>query len=297
MPNIVENFNYFDGYVKEKFLVEMKDKKDYLPMFFNMMTSNRSVENFVGLGNTDYMSEWTGSVDYDTIKQNYKIDVQGVKKSKGLSLEREIIEYKNYNEIVSRVQALANTVYRTRQKDGAAVFNNAFSTSGLTDGDGNPLCYASHKIGEGDAVTQSNTGTSSLTVKNIDIVQQAMINFKDDKGNPLHRIGDCIIVGPKQYMNGKKIVGSEKEPFSANNDINVYGNGELKLLYFPWITENVWFLADSMVMKESLKWIDWRVPKLERYDEFDTEALKYKVVGMWNQVFTDYTFIYGNQVS
>ena len=294
--NILENFSNFDGYITKAFEVEMANKKDYIPMFYKKMKTNRSVEQFQGLGNTDLMSAWTGNVDYDTLTQEYKVQVEYQKYSKGLKLESEIFEFENYNAVAQRVSNLARGAYKTIQLDGAKTFTNAFNTSYLTAPSGKAICASDHPLGKSNSDTQSNAGTYTLTVQGIDATRQKMLDFYDNRGNKLQRNGDCLIVGPDNFLRAKKLVDGDKEPFTANNDINIYNNGELKLLYNPFIEGDVWFLADEMAMREALMWLEWKTPSIQRdKEDFDTESVKYKVIAAYAPTVLDYRWVYGNQ--
>jgi hypothetical protein len=46
-------------------------------------------------------------------------------------------------------------------------------------------------------------------------------------------------------------------------------------------------------MKRRLKWFDGRIPSPEHQNDFDTEAIKYKIVGEWVNGFTNWEWVYG----
>lgn len=296
--NVLENFNNFDGYITDAFNIAMNKLPDYIPMFYRKTRSNRSIEVYQGLGNADVMSKWTGSVDYDTLSQEREVQVTYQKYSKGLKLEKEIFMFKNYAAVAQRVSNLAEMANYTIQLAGANTFSNAFNTSYLTTPESKAICATDHALGAENSDTQGNSGSYTLTVQGIDATRQKMLDFKDNRGNKLGRVGDCLIVGPENFMRAKKLVDGDKEPFTANNDINIYNNGEIKLLYNKYITGDVWFLADEMAMKQALMWMEWTTPSLQRdKEDFDTESVKYKVIAAYAPAVLDYRFIYGNQPS
>lgn len=294
---INDNFRELEGHISKYFDKQMANKPDYLGQLFNVQTSNRSVEEHLGFGATQLMTTWTGQVDYGDFEKGYQTNYRHAKYSAGMQVERELLDFTNFSEVKRRVDSLlVDAVYKTKQIHGASVFNNAFDDT-YAGSDGVGLCSAAHPYSPTDATTQSNEGTATLTVANVDSARQAMINFVDSAGNILVRNPNYIIVGPKQWLNAKKLIGSALEPSNANNGINVFGNGELKLIYNPFITVNAWFLADEMEMKKMLNWYTAREPKVEMESVFDTEVAKYKAVGLWSKGWDDYSFIYGNKVS
>jgi hypothetical protein len=96
-----------------------------------------------------------------------------------------------------------------------------------------------------------------------------------------------IVCGEYWRKTAQQIVGSEQEPFTADNEVNVYKNME-KLTYFctPWITGKKWFMVDAGALKrgKGLNWYMARDPRAnwEYVKDFDTEVGKYKTAGMWS---------------
>jgi len=277
----------------------MQNKTDYLPMFFDIQKSSRSQENHFGLGSLGLMQEWDGQVNYQEFAKGYEKSYRHTKYSLGMTVEEAILRFKEYGEIKKRANKLAYGVHKTLQKQGASVFNNAFN-SNFTGADGQSLCSASHRIAPGDdAGTQSNTGTYEMTVDNIETIKRAGRQFKDDKGHIMDVNLNLIICGDYWEKTAKQICGSDKEPYTADNQKNIYKD-ELTYVVNPWITGKNWFIASPEVMKggEGLNWFTARDPKKVEYtDDFDTEVGKYKSIGWWSFGWDVWHFIFGNQVS
>lgn len=271
---------------------EMKTKKDYRTDVFNIESSTKAEERHMGIGSMGQMSEWAGTVAYSDFVQGYSKAYRHAKYSNGLSFERELFDDEEYREIRSRVRKLSDTVYKTQQAHGVAPFNNAFNAS-FAGPDAVALCSASHPLGKENATLQSNVGSLSLTMANLQTAWKAMSQFKDDQGELLGAIPDMLYVGPEYWAEAKKICGTAQEPFSAENDINVF-SGELTYKFNPRIVGKKWFLIDSGLMKTNLNWYNRRTPSPEREDVFDSELIKFKVVGRWSQGFDDYSWIWGS---
>lgn len=291
MAMIRENFTGFLEIVNKVFDVEMAKKPDYLPMLFNVEKSTRSQETHQGIGNAGLMSLWNGEVDYDVLREGYAKTYRHIKYSKGLPLERELFEDDEFGEIKRRVRKLTDSVYKTRQTHGASVFNNAFTLA--TGPDSVALCSASHPISPVNASVQNNAGVLALDVGNLDTVMQAMWNFKDDKEQIIGVNPDCLIVGNTYRRTAERIAGSKAEPFVMENTINL--DAGIKVVYNPWIQGSKWFVADSMMMKDYLNWYDRRLPAIEQESEFDSEIVKFKVVGRWSFGWDAWQFVYGNE--
>lgn len=292
MPTIRENFIELEGSIQEVFDAYMKKKTDYIPLMYNVQKSNRSQENHLGTGVLGQMVEWDGSVNYDDFAKGYEQNYRHIKYSKGLTVEEEVIRFKEYKEVARRTDKLAYSIYKTLQIHGATTFNFAFDST-VKGPDSVSLCNASHHNVPGDDA-QSNTGTLDLSVDNVEDVMNEMHEYKDDRGDIMGVMPRLLIVGNYWRKTAKQIVGSDKEPFTADNQVNIYKD-ELNYLYNPYITGKKWFMVDPDLMKMYLNWYNARDPKKISYtDDFDTEVGKYKAIGMWSKGWDHWAWVYGN---
>lgn len=292
MPTIRENFMELEGSIQEVFDAYTKKKVDYIPMLYNVQKSTRSQENHLGTGALGQMVEWNGTVNFDDFSKGYEQNYRHIKYSNGLQVEREVMDFKEYKEVARRTDKLAYSVYKTLQTHGASTFNKAFDTTVLGP-DGVSLCNAAHhQVPEDDA--QNNTGVLDLSVDNLETVMNAMYDFKDDRGDIMGVMPKLIICGNYWLKTAKQIVGSDREPYVADNQINTYKD-EVNYLHIPYITGKKWFVVDPDLMKMYLNWYNARDPKKVEYtDDFDTEVGKYKSVGMWSKGWDSAFFLYGN---
>lgn len=263
--------------LKAIFNRHMKKLPDYRKQLFSVQTSTKQVETTLGTGNLGVMDEWSASgnqVSYEDVNKGFKQTYTHSKFSKGLQLERELVDDDQYSEITKRTNLLAQAVYYTYQTKAASVFNNAFSGSYLGS-DSKPLCSDSHPVSPGSATTYDNNGTLALNADNLETVRTAMMAWKDDKGNLLAVNPDTILVPPALRKAALVIADSDGEPDVSDNNVNVW-KGSLKVIECPFLTDsNAWFVMDSMRQKAFLRWFDRRIPQLERQkdkEDFDTEV-------------------------
>lgn len=274
-------------------------KKDFVKAIYSVEKSAKAAEYNLGAGALGPMDEWEASgrqVSYEDINKGFKSTYLHKKYSKGLELERELLDDDQYGEIRKRTRSLAQSVWYTRQVHGAKIFNNAFTTA--LGPDTKPLCSASHPIAPGSATIFSNAGTTALSAAGVETTRTAMMAWTDDKGNMLALNPDTLIVPTALRKAALVIADSDKEPSTANNDINIW-HGSLDVIEWPFLTDiNAWFMVDSERLKQFLHWYDRRIPALTQDKEnFDTEVGKYKVVGRWSYGYDDPTFIYGQNPS
>ena len=273
-----------------------KQKTDYLPMMFNVSKSEMSRELHLGFGTVGKMAAWNGTVNYDNFSEGYEKEYRHAKYSNGLQLERELYEDNQFQTIKARTNALAYGVHKTIQVHAASVLNNAFSSS-YTGPDGKALCASDHSItGRTGDDSQSNSGTLALNYTNLNTVLTNMRNYKDDRGDIMDVIGNCVIVGTEHEKTIKQLLGSEKEAYTADNQKNIYKD-ELTYIVNPYITDDKWFVAnkDLMLNGEGLNWFWRRDPRsMERDSDYDSEIYKWKCVGRWSYGWDNWFFIYGN---
>lgn len=291
-----ENFAELEGVIRTVYDQEMKKKTDYIPMLFNVATSKKSEEKHYGIGSIGKMKSWKGSVTYDTIAKRGTITYRHAKYENGLAIERELLDFEEFAEIKRRTRLISDSVYKTRQDHAASVFNNAFDASVTGGSDNKALCAATHTLSPTDSTVQSNAGTLDLTTTNIFATQKDMYAFKDDRGDRLGINPKLLIVGDYYLKKAKEIVGSDKDPYNAENTVNIYKD-ELNYLHLPLLEGKKWFLADPDKMQLFLNWYDARKATPEYVEDFDTEVGKYKVVGMWSFGWDEYYFLKGHNVS
>jgi len=292
MATIRENFLELEGSIQEVFDAYDEKKTDYIPLMYNVQNSTRSQENHLGTGALGQMVEWNGTVNYDDFAKGYEKNYRHIKYTNGLTVEREVLLFKEYKKVANRTNKLAYSVYKTLQTHGASTFNQAFNATAIGP-DGVSLCNSAHHLVPDDDA-QNNTGTLDLTVDNLETTINAMYDFKDDRGDIMGVMPRVIIVGNYWLKTAKQIVGSDIEPFTADNQKNIYKD-EVTYLHNPYITGKKWFMADPDLMKMYLNWYNARDPKKVEYqDDFDTEVGKYKSVGMWSKGWDNWAFIYGH---
>jgi phage major head subunit gpT-like protein len=293
-------FIALEGNINEVWDAYFKMKKDYIPTFYNIIKKNTAQFTDYTVGAAGRMSAWTGSVSYDSINPGYTKQYKPDKYSTGIQIDRDMWEDKEYERIKTRVNSIAYGVFKTLQYHSADIFNEAFSTSIYTGPDSASLCSASHHNVAGDTA-QTNTNTLDLDYDNLETALRAMEDFTDDRGDKMLINGDMVIASPYYRDTCKKLFGSDKEAFVADNNKNIYKDFEFMI--HPLITGKKWFVVNRELMKNGsgLNWFMRRDPKILERDgdaakgDFNTEKLSWKAVGRWEKGWTNWFWCYGNQ--
>lgn len=302
---------------KELYSLEMKNKKDFIPLLYNVTNSTKAMESYNGVGGEGLMEEWGHSnnqVYYEDVDQLWQKIIKNRKFSDGRIIDRDFIDDLQLTEIKRRITSLADAVYKTRQLQGVEFLNNGFDAQGpnwrgrtesYVGPDGKPLFAADHPYSPtNNKDVQGNLGSSALTIDSWDETAVAMQEWRDDKGNPMAVIPDTLIVAPYNARAAFKIAGlpdadlPKYEPGSNNFDANMY-MGNIKVIVNPFIHPSKrknWYAADSARLRQFNMWQERRKVENGTMTDFDTEAAKYKAIGRWAYGFVNYSFIYGHKV-
>jgi hypothetical protein len=299
MPLTEQQFIELEGNINEVYDAYFKMKTDFIPKLFNVVKKNQAQYTDYTTGAAGRMSPWNGSVTYDSFEKGYEKQYKPSKYSTGIQVDRDMHEDKEYERIKTRVENVAYGVFKTLQYESAENFNQAFGTAtGYVGPDSAGLCSASHKLTPTAAV-QSNTGTLELDYTNLETTLRAMEDWTDDREDKMLVNGNMVIASPYWRDSCKKLFGSEKEAFVADNQKNIYKDFEFMI--HPLITGKKWFVVNRELMKNGsgLNFFMRRDPRTLERDgnaakgDFNTEILSWKSVGRWVKGWTNWFFIYG----
>ena len=308
MPLTSGNFaDLLNPVLKRTFDIGMSRPQTMMEMLFKVETSTRYEEQYQGLGAQGLVPVFDGTVPYVDFDAGYRIDIRNYEFAQGLQIERRLLDDEQGGQIRARAANMADSFQTTIETDAANVFINGFTDSGTnrmgatTNGaDGVGLLSAAHPYSPANTnTTQSNEGTLSLTIDNLDTTRQAMRNFTDDKGQLLGVNPDMLLVPPELERTATQLVSERAiyEPNSAEFDVNMF-SGRFKPVVWNRLTDsNAWFLIDSALMKQHLIW-QWRIrPEFSQADDFDGLTAKFRGYMRYGVGWTDWKWIYGQNPS
>ncbi|MFW9968626.1 MAG: hypothetical protein ACFFDF_00400 [Candidatus Odinarchaeota archaeon] len=293
-----QEFIQLEGNIRKVWDGYFKNKQDLINPLYNMINDTTAQITDLTMGAPGRMSDWTGSVEYDTLNIGYSHQVRPDKKSTGIQIDRDMWEDKEYRSMKTYVNSVAWGVEKTLRYDSAVIWNNAFGTT-YKGPDSAGLCSASHHITYGDDA-QTNTGTLELTYENVETTQNAMEQWVDDRGDEMLVEGNMIVAGPYWRKTCKQLFGDRKEAYTGDNTINAYEG--MDYFIHPLIKGKKWFMTNSDLMKNGAGLNFWmrRDPRtLERdgsaaMGDFNTEKLSWKSVGRWKIYWMNWFFVYGH---
>lgn len=286
-------------------------RRSMLPELFNIQGSETADEKILaigGLSTRGWNFEDSGRVPYDEIVKGYEETLTHHEFAKGVIVERKLIDDNRIGRVLNKVEALGDSAFRMREKAGANVFINAFSSATTetlddfgTDAVGADLvalCSTAHPRNPLDTgTTDSNEGTLSLTDANVSTTRQLMAEMVDLNGDLINVMPDEILVPPELEDTALTIVRSAQDPDSANNAINPQA-GRFTVKVWHYLTDaNAWFMMDSGRRRSSLQWYD-RIPlEFAREGDFETLQSKFRAYARFSLGWSDYRWIYGQNPS
>lgn len=289
---------------------EYNQLSDMVPTLFDFPSHNNSNDvRYSQVGAFGDVPEFTGSVDYDDVYQGYDVTATHIEFASGFKIERKLYDDEQYNIMDAKPEGLADAWNRTRQQHAAQVFVNAFSAANdfYSHSEGVALCSDSHTT-TADGVSTStgfdNLGTSALSHAAVVAARIQMRGFRDDRGNRVTIMPDELWFPVDLFDKAQEILGSDKNPENANNATNVNQSGRSGLkdgsgrAGWEYMTDaNDWFLCDSRMRKQNLKWFDRVEKEFAFVEDFDTLVAKWRMYGRYSWLWRNWRWILGHQVS
>lgn len=280
----------------------LKEPNDLIPLLYtNQATNGRNNMTWSGVGQMGDWDEFTGNVTYGSQSQGYDVTMTPIEFAKGIQIERKLFDDDQYNIMDSRPRALANAARRLRQKHAVRIFENAFSQDSYfyQNSEGVALCSDSHTTTSGASTASGfdNKITSAFTATALAAARIQMVGFRGDVGEKLDYKPDEIWYPPNLYEQVYEVVNSMGKVDTANNNLNVH-KGAYTMHEITYLTDvNNWFVCNAQARKENLFWSD-RVPiEFAMIEDFDTLIAKWRGYGRWANVYTDWRWVIGAQVS
>lgn len=286
-------------------------RQSLLPQLFDMGTSTFAEEKAMGLGGfgtNGWNFEDSGRVLYDERVKGFEKTFAHHEFAKGFMVTRKMMDDNRLAGAFRDARELGDSAFRMREKAGANVFANAFSsaTSSTLDEfgtdavgpDGVALVSTAHPAPPGaQGSAQSNEDTLALTKDNVGTVRSRMMDFRDYQGDVLNVMPDTLLVPPELEDEALTIVRSQQDPDSANNAINPQA-GRFQVIVWHYLEDsNAWFMIDRGLMRQHLLWYD-RIPlEFGREEDFDTFIAKFRAYMRFSLGWTDWRWIYGNNPS
>ena len=250
----------------------------------NLETSTSAYDEyqkFAGLGAA--MSKLEGSaLSYDDPIQGGSKRIYAETFALGWIATMEMLADDKYARIRTVPGELAGSIKHMMEQTAANVYNLGFTTTTTTDG--LSLFNTAHPLLGGGTLSNrhpTNAGLSQTALQDLIVLGH---NYTNDRGLKRRQKMEELDVPPELQWIAQKILKSELEPGTGNNDINT-AKGLLTYNIRHYYTSTVaYFLRAS---KHKVTFITRQKPSTEAADDFDTKGQKHSIVsrfgaGAWD---------------
>ncbi len=269
---------------------------------YSKMSSDSAWEEYFEIGSLGDIPEFNGKIEYLSIAPGYTTKIEPKEYAGGLQFERKLLDDKKWPVLDGRVEQLTKSALRTMDKLAVRPFAYAFSTAFdfMTSEEGIALC-GTHTTKSGTSTTYGfdNAGTSALDKTSLAATRLLMRQFRNDISERIEIEPDILLVPSNLYDTAMEIIGSDKDPETANNTKNML-YGKFKVIEYPRLDDydtNNWFMIDSSLMKKFLLWIDRIRPESQNTVDFETFIWKFSIYFRVACGFLNWRWIMGHQVS
>lgn len=258
--------------------------EDETDTFASKYTYETALGNFSPVGENgrppknDFQEGYSRVIEPETWKNSFEVT-------------EEMIEDAVMGKVKQKTLGFMLSYGRTREKFGAAIYNNghnaSFTFGGKTfssaSADNLALFHTAHTSITGGTGTQSNYFGNAFSYDALCLVEEAMQNFTDDDGNFLNIQPDTIIIPNKARIKKQVFdaIGAEGIPGTANNSFS-YQFGRWNVVFSSELTNasgitagtDTWYLMDSKFNQAyaGIVWLD-RVPlSIRSYIDDETGA-------------------------
>lgn len=165
----------------------------------------------------------------------------------GFRITQDAIEDNQYKDLVSESgKELARAFLRTKEVKGAALFNNATSTSRpYKGGDGVALLSTAHPLANGDTFSNFLSGMQ-LSESALEQAYLSIRNMVDERGNRVMLKPQQLITSANNHWQAIRLLQSDLRPGTNANDVNAIKTsafiGKAPLIMTYLIDTDAWFI-------------------------------------------------------
>ena len=252
--------------------------KEYTDLF-DQLDSDKAFEEDVqvtGFGLMQQKTEGAGGT-YDSETQGIISRYQHIAWSLGWKVTYEEMRDNLYSQVGERrAKGNAFSVNQTIENIAAFLYNNAFSTTYFTTGDGVALISNAHVNPDGSTYSNALTPGADLEEAALEDLCIQMMGALNSRGLNISIMPRTLHVPRQEWFNANRILKSVQQAGTANNDINALKAtnafpGGIKLNHY-FTAPSAWFVRTNCLNGMQMFWRDR--PFVEQDNDFDTKNAK-----------------------
>lgn len=268
--------------------------KEEFSSFLDVETSNKPYEEFqamYGLGTVQIKREGT-PIAYDDPGQGGSKRCIMDAYALGWICTAEMLADDQYGKIKQVPKELMPSLMYQVEVTAANLLNLGFTTA--TTVDGVSLFNTAHPLLGPQGGTQSNRHATNSPLSQTALQDMVVLaeNFVNDRNLKRYLRPTKLHISPENQWIAKKILRSDAEPGTANNDVNVTKDlVDYQILHYLTST-TAWYLSTEGT--NYLKFYWRKKPSQESADDFDTKGVKHSIDARWASVAYQYFGWFGS---
>jgi hypothetical protein len=281
--------------LKSLFNTSYKDYPMQCTQIFDEVSSNKAYEEragFVGLGLSRVKGEGA-PIYYDKWNQGFVRRSTNVSYALGYVVTREAVDDNQYMEATrAKTKALARSEAQAKEINGANLLNRAFNSS-YTYVDGLELCSTAHLTKTGLTFANELATAADLSEAAIEQALIDIADFTDERGLKIAVQGKALVVPNELQFESSRILRSDLQSGSANNDINALKSLNMPIIVNNYLTDSdAWFIKTDV--PEGMILQNRQSPEFENDTDFNSKNLLFTVYSRYVFDCVDVRSIFGS---
>ena len=214
------------------------------------------------------------SITYDGEVQGVVNTYQHIAYALGYMVTFEEMRDNLYKEVANRrAEGNAFSMNQTVENVAAFLYNNAFSTTYFTTGDGAALCSTAHVNATGGTYSNALATPADLSESSLEDLTIQIMQATNDTGLLINIMPKSLHVAVNEWYNANRIMESVLQSNTANNNINVlkatnvFPEGIKMNHYFT--SAHPWFIRTNCPNGMTFFWRD--KPMFDQDNDFATK--------------------------
>ena len=237
---------------------------------------------------------------FDTRSQGYGPQYINKTYAIGYIISQEALDDDLYDVLEEGSKCLGRSLRETKEIVGANIYNRAFNSSfTMPNGDGQPLCSASHVLGPNDNDTDSNilSTAAALSQTSLEAIITQIGGAVDPRGLKTKIEPLKLVVPVALQWQAARLTKSVLEPGTGNNAINpLQGIFEEGVLVSHYLTSpTAWFARTDI--SQGLKMYNRQSPKFGEDNEFSSLTYRYMAYERYVAGWDRYQGLYGSNAA
>jgi hypothetical protein len=218
-----------------------------------------------------------GPITYDSEFQGIITTYYHIAYALGYIVTYEELRDNLYEEVsMRRAKANAYSINQTIENVAAFLYNNAFSTSYYTTGDGAALVSTAHVNATGGNYSNALSPAADLSEAALEDLTIQIMGTQNDRGLLINILPRSLHIPRQEWYNANRILKSVLQSNTTSNNINVLNATNafpegIKLNHY-FTAPHAWFIRTNVPNGMTMFWRDR--PEFSQDNDFDTKNAK-----------------------